>query len=190
MGDLHKAAFVGSVERTISLLSEGSIGIDELDKHGQTPLMDAAIQGHVTVAGILVSRGANVSIASAKGFTALHMAAQSGHVGVTEVLMKAGADLEAKDTWEGPPLFTWLRIGGTGSRMVLLGGIGEVPLAAAAGGGGARAAARNRRIYRDPRDEFYAPLSLANFCLEERAGGGGLRGVAFLAALYRQSSKK
>ena len=93
MGDLHKAVYYGSMERAMALLSQGLIDIDELDRAGQTPLMCAAMNGHVAIARMLVSRGADVSIVSKLGSTALLVAAQQGHAGVTEVMIEAGAEV-------------------------------------------------------------------------------------------------
>ena len=94
--ELHRAAEAGSAERTVALLSGGSIDIDQQDPKGATPLMITAIHGHSPVARILLSKEANVSIVGDGGYTALHISAQGGHLPVSKMLMEAGADLEAK----------------------------------------------------------------------------------------------
>lgn len=105
MNDLHIAAGAGSVERVESLLSQGSIDIDEGSHHnGLTALMCAAIEGRAHIARILVNRGADVSILSdptAPGYTALIWSAYTGNAVVTRVLISAGADLEVATGNEG-----------------------------------------------------------------------------------------
>lgn len=97
--ELHEATRVGSAELTIAILAFGSIDIDQGDPQGWTPLIHSSFNNHPSVVGLLLSRGANLSIAGDRGDTALHHAAQGGHVAVTKLLVGAGADLET--TTEG-----------------------------------------------------------------------------------------
>lgn len=99
--ELHEAAFRGSTERMIAVLSRRSINIDLGDPRGGfTPLIIASREGFSRVVRILLGSGANVSVAAVDGSTALHLAALEGHLAVTLDLIKAGADLDAGD-WEG-----------------------------------------------------------------------------------------
>lgn len=52
--------------------------------------------GHTGVLGILLGKGANVSIVTDTGVTALHVAVEGGHAAATRMLAKAGP------TWTGP----------------------------------------------------------------------------------------
>lgn len=57
---LHHAAHLGSMERTVALLSSGSIDINQGDSQEFTPLMLAAFAGHASVNKILLNKDANV----------------------------------------------------------------------------------------------------------------------------------
>ena len=96
--ELYKAAEGVFIERLTAILSTGSIGIDQGDPQGYTPLTIAASRGYSCVVRILLDEGASVSFVGRDGFTALHRSAMKGHVAVTKMLIGAGADLEAKDS--------------------------------------------------------------------------------------------
>lgn len=91
---LHDAASEDSVEGTVALLEGGLIDIDEGEPMGWTPLMCAVEKGHLSVARILLSRGADVSVLNDYGFSALLLAIQHGYPVITEMLIKAGADVQ------------------------------------------------------------------------------------------------
>ena len=99
--ELHLAATVGSTKRAVALLSSGLIDIDQGNPMGATPLMCAAFHGHSQVVGILLNKGANVSLVDEYGATALHLSAQEGDLSVSEMLIEAGADLEGKTSKNG-----------------------------------------------------------------------------------------
>ncbi len=104
---LHLAARKGSTERVLSLLnlSSGSINIDEgAAPDGLTPLMIAALNGYSRIVSILLSKGANVSIADAEGWIALHHSAEGGHPVAAKLLVDAGAVVEAQTTGGYTPL--------------------------------------------------------------------------------------
>lgn len=98
MSALNRAAFDGSDERILALLSRRSIPIDQRATScvGRTPLMIGAQQGYCRVVRALLNRGAKVSLVDNEGGTALHVSAPLGHLAVTLLLVKAGADLEAR----------------------------------------------------------------------------------------------
>ena len=105
--ELHKAAYLGSTERTVALLSDGSIDIDQGDPRGWTPLTIASRMDRSRVVRILLSEGANVAIVDDIGASALHDgSAQLGHLAVSKMLVEAGADLDATTYQQGyTPLF-------------------------------------------------------------------------------------
>ena len=106
LNELHNAVKDGSIERTLPILSGGSIDIDQGSPDGTTPLMLAALHGHSRIARILLNKGSNVSIVDDGGFTALHISAYRGYLAVTKLLVKAGSDLEAATSLDGStPLY-------------------------------------------------------------------------------------
>lgn len=103
--ELHYAVCCGSAEKTIALLSSGSIDINETDgKQGATPLMHAANKGLTHIARILLNRGADVSVGAGVGATALHLSSKGGHLEVTRDLIQAGADVHSRSP-EGTTAF-------------------------------------------------------------------------------------
>ncbi len=96
LNELIEAAYDGSPERLVALLSDGSIDIDQgLEIGGYTPLMFASLMGRSHMVRILLDKGANVSVLADNGFTALHVSAQRGYHAVSKMLVEAPADLEA-----------------------------------------------------------------------------------------------
>jgi ankyrin repeat protein len=69
-----------------------------------TPLIYAAIFGHVEVVRVLLEGGANVESANAYQSTALHQAAWNGHLDVCRLLLDRGAKLDPLDEWKDTPL--------------------------------------------------------------------------------------
>lgn len=141
MNQLHDAARAGSVEATAFILSQGSIGVNQGDPEGRTPLIIAAIRGCSSVVRVLLDSGANTSIEDKNGFTALTASAIQGHPAVTKMLVEAGADLEWA-TWSiATPLHRAAHEGHLAVMRVLLeaganpdsrGPNGETPLFCAA----------------------------------------------------------
>ena len=117
---LHAAAHDGSTERTVALLSDGSIDINQQWDEGYTPLMLCCKGGHAGVARILVREGADMSIADDHGRTALHLSASTGHVAMTKLLARAGAELETSDKSGLTPLHYCSIHGHTGVMRALL----------------------------------------------------------------------
>jgi ankyrin repeat protein len=77
--------------------------VNTQDRHGHTPLIDAAKQGDVEQVKDLMRRGADVGARSEKGKTALHYAAANGHVEVVKFLLTNGAEVDARDRdWHTP----------------------------------------------------------------------------------------
>eukprot|EP00752_Nemacystus_decipiens_P003635 g3350.t1 len=102
--DLIRAACDGSAERTLALLSEGSIDIDQGGPEGWTPLICAVGKNYARIVRILLKEGANLAVQADEGFTALHFSVQYGHLAVTKMLLKAGAELEARTESGATPL--------------------------------------------------------------------------------------
>ena len=93
----------GAVAELDALLSRGA-DIDARDRHGQTAVMLAAIDGHARVVEWLAMHGADLDHTAKFGLSALMLAVVRGHAEVVRVLVAAGASVELKGT--GAPGFT------------------------------------------------------------------------------------
>jgi uncharacterized protein len=67
--------------------------VDATDRHGNTPLMLAARDGHLDAVRVLIERGANLNVTAKYGLSALMLAIVRGHAEVAQTLINAGADL-------------------------------------------------------------------------------------------------
>ncbi|MBF9017678.1 MULTISPECIES: ankyrin repeat domain-containing protein [unclassified Oceanispirochaeta] len=73
------------------------INIISLDRNN-TPLMDAASEGHEDLVQFFIDKGASLDIKSKSGQTALVLATGNGHTGCAEILIEAGADCDQEDS--------------------------------------------------------------------------------------------
>ena len=68
-----------------------------INNAGHTALMEAVIEGHESVARLLISRGADVNFQDLSGFsdgeTPLMVAAAKGEAGIAALLLAKGADV-------------------------------------------------------------------------------------------------
>jgi len=69
----------------------------QIDHIGWTPLHYACAKGHLDVASLLISNGANVNSLSLGGTTPLMMAVQSGNELLVKLLLDKGADLQLRN---------------------------------------------------------------------------------------------
>ena len=95
LGQLHQAASEGNLEEIKRLLqTEHLILINVFDEMSHTPLMRAAIGGHVAAVKLLLAAGADVNAHdhSRIGNTAINEIAGDGSFEMIEVLLEAGAD--------------------------------------------------------------------------------------------------
>ncbi len=93
MESLYQAAESGDVSALGELLAQGA-GVDvvEYAPPRWTPMMVAALEGHVEAVGVLVGAGAALNFEDLDGFTAVHLAAGRGHWDVVALLAEHGAD--------------------------------------------------------------------------------------------------
>jgi ankyrin repeat protein len=91
----ERAVHDGSLDELQRLLSSGA-DINARDRHGQTALMLAAIEGHGDVVAWLVERGAALDHTAKYGLSALMLAVIGGHVGVVRRLISAGAGVNLR----------------------------------------------------------------------------------------------
>ena len=88
---LIRAVSNGDADGVRSLLA-GGVSVDQKGRGGHTPLMVAAIFGHVEIARLLVDAGAELSLEDSLGMTAKQWAERRGSKGVAELLSKASRE--------------------------------------------------------------------------------------------------
>ncbi|CAG2162007.1 unnamed protein product, partial [Oppiella nova] len=66
----------------------------DIEAGANTPLMEAAQEGHLDLVRHLINSGSNVNAMTSSGDTGLMYACENGHTDVAELLLQAGADLE------------------------------------------------------------------------------------------------
>jgi|GEM_PF-372398 len=71
--------------------------INTVDRHGHTPLIDAAREGNIALVKDLLEKNVDIEGKSLKGKTALHYAAANGKVEVARLLLRKGADANVRD---------------------------------------------------------------------------------------------
>lgn len=99
--DLFEASAVGDLDRVSALLNEDpdltAEMVNTFSHDGFTPLGLAAFFGHEDVAEYLLSKGAQVSLASQNRMRVmpLHSAVAGRHLGISKTLLEHGADVNA-----------------------------------------------------------------------------------------------
>jgi hypothetical protein len=95
----------GNIEEAKSFLNSGS-NINEKDKHGYTPLMNAIYNKKIEMAKYLINAGADVKVKDSNGYDALILAVDLGYEGfpLIEPLIDHGADIESRDSSGWTPL--------------------------------------------------------------------------------------
>lgn len=99
---INTAAEMGDTARLRPLVEEWSgnpiLNWADLDKRGQTPLIQAARGGFLEIVQLLVEHGADVNVASSSGKTALSWSAYKGHVQIVQFLLaQEGIDVNKPD---------------------------------------------------------------------------------------------
>jgi ankyrin repeat protein len=95
LGQLHQASADGNLHEIKRLLQSDHLKlINVFDELSLTPLMRAAMGGHVEAVKLLIAAGADVNAHDARriGNTALNEVAGDGAFEMIEVLLEAGAD--------------------------------------------------------------------------------------------------
>ncbi|XP_055354554.1 LOW QUALITY PROTEIN: serine/threonine-protein phosphatase 6 regulatory ankyrin repeat subunit A-like [Paramacrobiotus metropolitanus] len=103
---LHLACHSGQEEMVRVLLNYPGVNTDaSSDVSGTTPLQKAAINGHLSIVNLLLSKlGTQIDKRDAKGRTALMSACFHGHTEMVTLLIGQGADLSAEDNNGWTPL--------------------------------------------------------------------------------------
>ncbi len=100
-----------------ALLAHPKINVDLANASNETPLMMAALRGHVALAEQLVARGAAVN---RPGWTPLHYACTGPQTSMAAMLLQRGADIEALSPNRSTPLMMAARYGPESSVELLL----------------------------------------------------------------------
>jgi hypothetical protein len=108
---LHFCTREGLTSSVKRLLSIRNINVNVKDRFGETPLHDAALNGHIEIARLLLQNGVDVNAKNHANWTPLHYAALRGHVDILHRLVENGVDLEAQDDYGSRALHFAARFG-------------------------------------------------------------------------------
>jgi ankyrin repeat protein len=103
----NREACVAAAEKDLSELLTACLdaGADvDFAVNGRTALMEAARMGHATSTGLLLERGADVTVRDGRGYTALHHAVDRWSPDLVKALLAAGAEVDAADDYGVTPL--------------------------------------------------------------------------------------
>ena len=99
------------------LIRSPGIRINQRNTAAETPLMMAALRGHVVLVEMLIQRQATINH---PGWTPLHYAATGGHTAIVDLLIQRGADVNADSPNGTTPLMMAARYGSAQSVKSLI----------------------------------------------------------------------
>lgn len=94
MLSLDDAILQEDINSIQALLGYG-VDVNEIDKYGFTPLIEAAIIDNIDICRLLLQKGANPNLQDVTGGTALHWAAENANQELCKLLLQSGADANA-----------------------------------------------------------------------------------------------
>jgi hypothetical protein len=111
MKTIHGTIEAGDEEAVREILLERPEQVNAVwnEAYPDQPLHLAVWQNHLSIAGMLLDRDANINASGDSGFTPLHFAASYGRCDVARLLISRGADPNIRDDFHATPLFTALR---------------------------------------------------------------------------------
>jgi ankyrin repeat protein len=102
------AAEAGDLAQVQSLLSRADgKQVNVLDSCRWSPLMKAALNGHLAVVERLLLLGADANLADKGGYQALHLAASRNHLAIAALLLANGAQLDTQERTQGFSPLIW-----------------------------------------------------------------------------------
>ena len=87
-----------------AMVERTQVDIDARGRYGSTPLLRAAVNGHLSAVQYLSEQGASKEMRSEHDWTPLHDAAANAHLSVVQCLCEQGTDMEARDENRYTPL--------------------------------------------------------------------------------------
>ena len=106
-----------SLKAASALIDAPKINLNAANDLGETPLMLAALKGHLDLVKKLAAKGANVN---KTGWTPLHYAASNGHTDVIKLLLENYAYIDAESPNGSTPLMMASMYGNPQSVKMLL----------------------------------------------------------------------
>mmetsp|Transcript_97916 Transcript_97916/g.224541 ORF Transcript_97916/g.224541 Transcript_97916/m.224541 type:complete len:147 (+) Transcript_97916:84-524(+) len=97
MSAIAEAAVAGDVEACREILAEDWCDVNIRDFFRRSPLIHAAMGGHLEVVEVLVEAGADLHCKDRAGWTALHWAAFEADASMVAKLLALGADENMED---------------------------------------------------------------------------------------------
>ncbi len=108
-------------DSTLQLMIESkNYDLNEMGRHGRTPLMAAAAAGLLRAVEILVLHGASVHTKGHYQCTALHEACASGETAIANYLLSLGAEIDAGTAHGTTPLMCAAAFGNLETVRLLL----------------------------------------------------------------------
>ncbi|XP_067661695.1 ankyrin repeat domain-containing protein 50-like [Haliotis asinina] len=102
---LHLGSIGGHLGMVKHVLSQNIVDINRKGMCGRTPLMIAAVGGHVDMFRFLVNKGSNVSSVDGYGDSILHLACRGGHVDMVGYILSQNiTDINTRGSLERTPL--------------------------------------------------------------------------------------
>jgi ankyrin repeat protein len=102
---LHWAARHGQERSAAESIAQGGELESKEFRYGESPLCQAAVNGHKDVVNVLLEAGAELEVKDSLGQTPLYLAAKKGHEAVISVLLEAGAEFDVANN------FGWTALG-------------------------------------------------------------------------------
>ncbi len=120
--NLHEACALGEIEIAKGLVEKEPHSINQFSNDGFTALGLACFFGHLEVVMLLISKGADVNIASNNSFKVapIHSACAISNEGIVTLLLQNGADVNAKQQEDVTPLHEAANHGKTTLVQLLL----------------------------------------------------------------------